>query len=195
MLGENTGSRETAKRIPTGTIGAEIGVWRGETTSKFLKRHLKHLYLVDPWSLTPWFDVLSPDQQERTLSRYGDNLVGSKDRGAFQAYYDKVYSDVFSKFGHLPNVTIHRTSSEEFFRALPCDSLDWVYIDGDHSYEGCLSDLEYSLLAVKEGGSIFCDDYGNKPGVVKAVDEFSKKYRFKVQKFAKQQAQMVVNAS
>ena len=69
------------------------------------------------------------------------------------------------------HVTIHRTTTDEFFENFK-ERVDWVYVDALHNFEGCLSDLRKSLKIVKAGGSIFGDDYGNKPGVVKAVDAF-----------------------
>jgi predicted O-methyltransferase YrrM len=54
--------------------------------------------------------------------------------------------------------------------------LDFVYIDGDHSYEGVKIDLEISLRKLKPGGLITGDDYGPgnwwQGGVKRAVDEF-----------------------
>ena len=37
-------------------------------------------------------------------------------------------------------------------------SYDIVYIDGDHTYEGCRSDLEYGLKLVNPGGILCGDD-------------------------------------
>ena len=88
----------------------------------------------------------------------------------FQKYYDNVYKSVRTKFANKP-VTIHRCSTAEFFKYFN-EQVDWVYVDASHSYEGCLFDLRSCLNIVKPGGSIFGDDYGNKPGVVKAVDQF-----------------------
>ena len=59
--------------------------------------------------------------------------------------------------------------------------LDWIYVDGDHSYEGCLKDLNNAKEVVKPGGFILGDDYGwpdakwQKKGVTKAVNEFINK--------------------
>lgn len=50
-------------------------------------------------------------------------------------------------------------------------SLDLVYIDGDHTYEGVVKDLATWFPKVKRGGMICGDDIG-WPGVKKAVDEF-----------------------
>ena len=50
MVGRNIGSTETAKRIPKDSVGVEIGVWRGDTTEKFIK-NAKEIVAVDPWSV------------------------------------------------------------------------------------------------------------------------------------------------
>lgn len=41
------------------------------------------------------------------------------------------------------------------------DTYDMVYIDGDHSYEGALSDLRYYAPMVKRGGILVIDDCAN----------------------------------
>ena len=48
---------------------------------------------------------------------------------------------------------------------------DFIYIDGDHSYEGCKSDLELSWNLLKEGCWMVADDYGFD-GVGAAVVDF-----------------------
>lgn len=55
--------------------------------------------------------------------------------------------------------------------------IDFLYVDADHSYEGCLSDLESWWPHVKIGGLIAGDDYDDpRHGVTQAWDEFEKKY-------------------
>ena len=58
------------------------------------------------------------------------------------------------------------------------EKLDWIYIDGDHSYTGVKNDLNNAIEVVKPGGLIIGDDYkwksltADKGGVKKAVNEF-----------------------
>jgi len=56
------------------------------------------------------------------------------------------------------------------------NSLDWIYVDGDHRYESVKHDLEQFLPKVRPGGFIICDDYHYAgtwdDGVTRAVDEF-----------------------
>ena len=61
------------------------------------------------------------------------------------------------------------------------DAVDFVFIDADHSYEGCAADIAAWWPRVKPGGWLCGHDYGerpkgqeqyNKPGVTRAVNEF-----------------------
>lgn len=37
---------------------------------------------------------------------------------------------------------------------------DFIYIDGDHRYEGAKTDMLNAIRLIKPGGVILCDDYG-----------------------------------
>ena len=168
MYGRNKDSEETWKRIPENTVGIEIGVWKGGSSEKFLRR-AQHLHLVDAWSPIAYENSDEHGTYDNYLDRYAE-LVGSRNPADFQQFYDSIYQGVVDKFSNKP-VTIHRMNSRDFFKTFN-QQVDWVYIDADHSYEGCLFDLESSLRVVRPGGIIFGDDYTNKPGVRRAVGEF-----------------------
>ena len=178
MFGRNPGAKETAKRIPKGSTGVEIGVWRGESSALFLQ-HARHLHLVDPWSVEPY---QGGDYQEY-LNRYA-KIVGAADPAQFQKYYDGVCQQVRQRFKGQA-ATIHRCTSAIFFAGFN-QSVDWVYIDGLHTLDGCLADLYGALDIVKVDGSIFGDDYGNKPGVTQAVDKFKQDTGLAVDHFGNQ---------
>lgn len=166
MYGSNTGTDATWHRIPQGSEGVEIGVWLGESSAKFLKR-AKHLHLVDPWSVEPYSASKEHGGYRAYLKRYS-RLVGSDDPRDFQRFYDKVHRSVVERFRDCP-VTIYRCTSESFFRCFSFE-VDWVYVDGAHTYDGCLADLRGARKIAKQ--FIFGDDYGNRPEVKKAVDAF-----------------------
>jgi hypothetical protein len=169
MFGKNLGAAETAKRIPVGSIGVEIGVWRGDSTALFLQ-NAAHVHCVDQWSVTAYEDSDEFGDYQAYLDRYA-KLVGSSDPKEFQRYYDRVYREVCDRF---PSelVTIHRCTSKEFFRKFLWQ-VDWVYVDGSHSLDGCLFDLYCAQSILKPGGVILGDDYGNKAGVTAAVNQFT----------------------
>ena len=176
MVGKNHGSAETCARIPAGSVGVEIGVWKGDSSARFLTR-ASHLHLVDAWSPVAYEYSTEHSNYERYLDRYA-TLVGSRDPADFQRYYDKIYQSVCQRFDQHP-VTIHRMRSRDFFPQFD-QQVDWVYVDGDHSYQGVMHDLTQSLGILHPDGIILGDDYavappaegGFKPEVKQAVDAF-----------------------
>jgi hypothetical protein len=173
MVGQNKNSISILDKIPHNTIGAEIGVWKGDTSELFLKTaNPKELHLVDPWSFDAFVKNLSDEEYKKEIEKYS-KLTNGSDRKSFETYYDSIYQNVVSRFETIKTVIIHRKTSTEWFDTFD-KKLDWIYIDGDHTFNGCLSDLNNCLKLMKPNSFIFGDDYGNKPDVKKAVDEFAK---------------------
>ena len=176
----NKDSRHVMHAIRPNTIGAEIGVWMGNTSTQFLKKGLKKFYMVDSYSVEPYKENTERSYQEY-IAKY-QPITGEFSEAGFQRFYDRVYNEVKARFQD-PEVEICRMTSDMWFEQFNDEMLDWIYIDGDHSYEGCLRDLENSLKVVKPGGLILGDDYGwpnakwFKPGVTKAVDEFINRHK------------------
>lgn len=137
--------------------GVEVGVWKGENALNLLTAHPKlHLNLVDPWDMdNPYL---------RNEARYP-----VKD---FAAAYKQVLK-IQQKF---PNrCTIARMLSVDAAIYANQETYDFVFIDGEHSYDAVASDLAAWFPAVKQGGYICGHDYknGKFPGVTKAVKEFA----------------------
>ncbi len=147
--------------MPRDSVCAEIGVWKGDGSAAIL-RHTspRKLYLVDPWQ----------HLQEQDHSRAGM---------ASQAELDGIYQGVAARFGQevaAGRVELIRARSQEVWERFGPRELDWVWLDGDHSYEAVKSDLDALARIVKPGGYIVGDDYlldwwGD--GVIRAVNEFS----------------------
>ena len=191
MFGSNKHSIDVMHLIKEGSVGAEIGVWKGVSSEKFLKRNPKHLHLVDSWSVSAYVNSDEHGTYENYLNRYSE-LTGGNTPDDFAKYYEKVFVEVSRKF-RQPNVTIHRMQSDEWFEIQTawCESstekLDWIYIDGDHSFKGCYRDLCNAVKVVKSGGYILGDDYKwafqkyGKDGVTQAVDKFQTVYNLKAE--------------
>ncbi len=54
------------------------------------------------------------------------------------------------------------------------DKLDLLFIDGDHSYEGCKADWDLYIDMVKSSGCVVFHDCGWAEGVVKVIEEDAK---------------------
>ena len=58
------------------------------------------------------------------------------------------------------------------------NSIDFMFIDGDHHYNAVIKDLNLWYPKIKRGGIFSGYDIGH-PGVIKALNEFTKKYDLK----------------
>jgi len=131
----------------------EIGSYQRESTKIFLDNlnKLKKLYAVEPWlnGYAPG-DICSDGYPMEIVERNFDLRVSS-------------YHQLIKQ----------KTTSNNFNSQVEDESLDFVYIDGNHSYESCKNDIEMWLPKIKKNGYIGGHDYLLKcfPGVVKAVDE------------------------
>ncbi len=86
--------------------------------------------------------------------------------------------DTFDEF--LSNTEIYRDHIKPF-RGLSVDiangfdnPIDLLFLDGDHSYQGCRSDVEAWLPKMKPGGIVVLHDYGWFEGVQQVVREIVK---------------------
>ena len=186
MFGRNKGSAEVVRRIPFGSVGVEIGVWKGDSSEIFLER-ASHLHMVDSWSVDAYRSSDEHGGFKSYLKRYG-KLVGRPHESAFRSYYDAIYDSVVDRFADKP-VTIHRCTSAEFFARTGL-SVDWFYIDGSHSFDGCLADLDGALSMATY--AIFGDDYGAKKGVTDAVNAFIEKTGLKLDVLRQKQYQIIL---
>lgn len=142
--------------MPKNSICAEIGVFGGNFSKQILKiTNPKMLYLIDLWGF---------DESIHPL-----NFDSSVNENKMNQLYQKICDD----FGNKNNVTIMKGYSSDVLSKFPDEYFDWIYIDGDHMYEGVKQDLALSLKKVKIGGFIAGDDYIDKYGwgVVRAVNE------------------------
>ena len=135
-------------------VGVEVGVLEGEYSKKidnFFKeknRNLK-LWLVDPW-------VSNDDYSEFS-----------------QKKLDYSYNKVVEKFKNNKNINIIREKSISASDKFDDNSLDFVYIDGDHDYVHVKNDLNVWFKKLNKHGVLFGDDYSRAYGVHKAVSDFA----------------------
>ncbi len=73
------------------------------------------------------------------------------------------------------NVEIIKGDSKEILPNLDLTEVDYVFLDGGHSYETVKNDLNNCKIVIENNGIVLCDDYNLSyaPGVKKAIDEFS----------------------
>lgn len=135
------------------TKGAEIGVSKGHLSEAMFKTipDLK-LYCVDIWQ--PY---------------KGNRWSASQNRND---EYFKIAKERLSKY----NAMLMKESSMDAVKKFEPESLDFVYIDSNHSFDYVMEDLINWSRVVKSGGIVSGDDYYKfrGAGVVEAVDAYTK---------------------
>ena len=132
----------------------EVGVWKGANAKRL--RHLfpdAHLFLIDPW---------------KPYSRKGSPPEGASQHKTFE----KAYQETKELFKNDSKTTIIRQTSLQARTLLP-NSLDIIFIDGDHQYSSIKSDIIAWRKKLRPGGILSGHDYNPNrfPGVVKAVNQ------------------------
>ena len=157
-------------------VGVEVGVSIGQTSEALLRDPRIRLYMVDSWA---------PESSQ--LERYLKSGDGN-------AHYTKAEQDAHLETAR--RVTdfagdrrqLVRLSSKDAAKTFEDRQFDFVFIDADHSYEGCQEDIEVWKDKVKPGGLLCGHDYGHPPtkaewtwGPKKAVDEACETYGWKLE--------------
>lgn len=121
--------------------GAEIGVMHGGFAEHVLKAWKgERYYMVDLWA-----------RQSAEVYREKTDDID----------YEAKYRDCVAIAGRFPIVKIIRKLSVEAAAEIPDGSLDWVFIDANHSYRAVLEDMDAWWPKLKSGGLLSGHDYNH----------------------------------
>ena len=102
------------------------------------------------------------------LSEKNDFLIVGIDPLSGPPENKTVHNPIFNK----KNIHLIREDSRKAISSLNSllndNKIDILIIDGDHSYDGAISDFNYYLPLVAQNGLIWFDDIAHEPGVNKA---------------------------
>lgn len=90
-----------------------------------------------------------------------------------ETYADWSHADYCGRFAKAmtgKNVRIMKMRTDEACKQIADGSLDFVFVDADHSYEGVKRDIADWTPKVRKGGIVFGHDY-NWPTVRRAAEE------------------------
>ena len=140
-------------------VGAEIGVESGAYSEVLCKANPNlYLYCIDAW---------------KPYKGYMDY--------AYCATLDKAYETAIKTLSPY-GVDIIRKFSMDALQDIPDESLDFVYIDGNHTLQYVINDICEWSKKVKKGGIVSGHDYhhfkrSRQFGVVEAVNAYTQAYR------------------
>ena len=157
------------RRLPTGPVrGAEIGVFRGQMSMQLLlARRDLFLFMVDSWA--PSYAQAASYSATRD---YHAHLSPEQQRT------HRTYALSSTQFA-ADRITVLHMWSAGAAAQIPDCSLDFVFIDADHSYAGTAADIAAWLPKLKDGGLLgghdYCYGYGPDKqydfNVIDAVDD------------------------
>ena len=135
-------------------VGAEVGVRAGNVTGRLLKWFPElHMYAVDRWKPQP-----DSDGETYTQANWDFDKIKRQFYGMVRPFTDRC--------------TVMEMDSLEAAGRVPDASLDFVFIDAQHTYDCVKADILAWRPKLKPGGWLTGHDYQPKfPGVIKAVDE------------------------
>jgi hypothetical protein len=120
------------------TKGVEVGTLKGEFAKSLLSRWDNGvLYMVDVW---------------RKMDNYVDSNNNDEDSGIILDCIKNISN--FVDRAHMM-----RMSSDVACKLFSDESLDFVYLDANHSYDGFIKDFNNWYPKVKKGGLIAGHDY------------------------------------
>jgi len=152
------------EKIKPGDKCVEIGVFKGDFAEFILKMEPSELHLIDPW-------VSIMDVPARWHAIPQEDMDGIK-------------QDVIDRFSADSRVNIINKYSIDALDDIEDGSLDWVYLDGNHSYSFAQQDLANWWLKLKDGGFLCGNAYQDDDaqirlldfGIIPAVDTFLEDY-------------------
>jgi hypothetical protein len=155
-------------------VVAEVGIGYGTHTKQVLRStNVERMYLIDPMCFYP-NDQFAEDIMNK------ESIIPDNHFNEMVDLISNELSPWKNKWIWFRKPSLSITSLE-----IPDDTLDCIFVDGDHSYEAVLHDLRFWWKKVKKGGQMLGDDYW-MDGVARAVHEFADENNLPVQFYVKQ---------
>jgi Methyltransferase domain len=158
----------------------ELGVYEGEFSEHcYNSLDLKRYTLVDFWDYDEYSFVLEDSPQMLGLREVYSQYFRNDPKQALKMAYEKTRS----RFAEKHNVEILKMDIAKAANRFADASLDFIYLDGNHTYEFVLRDLYTWFPKLRSGGLFVCNDFFESPGgarqnlgVIPAFTTFSKRY-------------------
>lgn len=144
------------KELKLPMTAVEVGVASGFFSRDLLTEGIEKLYSIDAWT----------------------TINGQRGDGGFeQKWHDENYNSTVKLLKPFGNKSvILRGFSEEMSRQIRDNSIGMVHLDGDHSYDGVMRDLNAFYPKLVSGGIMSGHDFKmSHYGVEQAVIEFTKR--------------------
>jgi glycosyltransferase involved in cell wall biosynthesis/predicted O-methyltransferase YrrM len=139
-----------------GSTIVEIGSWFGKSTNYLLNKIESSGKLINLEVIDTFKGTLNEDLHQEIVKDFDGDI--------YQTFYENIELN--------PNIVVHKNYSHDSSELFSNNSIDYLLIDGDHSYEGVTSDIKNYFYKMKPGGIISGDDYNVFDGTTAAVNEY-----------------------
>jgi len=151
---------------------AELGVFIGQNFKKMIQHHPDVAVAVDLW------------REDGNPARNDSGFTQEK----LDQMHDQFVADINAIRRKEVDIQIYREYTVDVARYFPENYFDLIYIDADHTFDGCLADIKAWYPKVQRGKFLTGDDYSNSHapvtgvrfGVIKAVNTFAAEQSLKV---------------
>ena len=136
---------ERVLRAANAKTVVEVGVWKGKFAEHVLRQceFIERYYMIDPWAKLPDWDKPFNVETQR---------------------FDNIYHQAMERTAFASEkVVVLRGRTKEVIDNIPDESLEFAYIDGDHTLRGITIDLIKLLPKIKKYGLIGGDDFAPNP--------------------------------
>lgn len=132
---------------------------------------INYIFEQDP-SASHWVEIGSLCGESSTIF-LGFNRIKKLDCIDSSEPHTLKLKTKFASYIKSKRCFIHNFCSKQCAAQFKNESIDVVYIDGDHSYEGVKEDIKLYYPKLKHGGFLCGHDYSAPwPSIIQAVDEF-----------------------
>lgn len=151
------------------SLFVEIGSWMGKSTA-FMGVEIVnsgkdiHFYAIDNWSGSPG-EAKETGGLSAMMSWMKETKTGPDD--AYELFAKNVKPVKDAMAGHFNIIKNDSVEASKFFKD---ESIDFLFLDADHSYEAVTRDIRTWLPKVKIGG-VFAGHDRDYPPLGKAVEE------------------------
>lgn len=145
------------KRLGENITGIEIGTCRAESTAYLLDKcpNIQRIFTIDPYK---GYDDWNGEITQESVDKFREVAIKN-----------------LEQFGD--RVRMIREPSVQAANNFTDTLVDFIFVDGDHSYDATLADCEAYYPFLKEGG-LFCGhDYSSIDAVYRAVNDFRDKHK------------------
>jgi len=118
-------------------------------------------------------------------------IVNPREFHIFDLSFARFQHSVFESEIRKGGIILHEGDSATEMSRLPSQLFDWIYIDGDHSFEGVSRGIREAKRLIKPDGILIFNDYttyspleGMQYGVMRAVNDLCLDENFEIFIFA-----------